>query len=99
MKDLSMYGELMTDPCFEEISLYEAKSKYIPRDYGYTTVEKVTFKFRWDTNPNLIMEVEVHGPLAVMVHENFGSGDRCRLHFNRIVGASRPLYPENITFV
>ncbi len=98
MQDFNLRGKLITDPYFEEVPTHEAKAKYIPHDHNSLTIAKVTFSFCRDVNPEEKIKVEVFGSLAIDVFQNLKSGDNCQLEFDRIVGASSPLYPNGIIY-
>ena len=95
MRDYNLYGKLITEPCFEEVATHETIRKYIPYDYNSSEIEKVEFSFCRDGKQEKI-KVEVYGDLAIKVVNNLKIGDNCILVFDRVVGASFPLYPNDI---
>ncbi len=96
MQGYNLRGKLITDPYFEEVPTHEAIDKYIPHDYNSSKIKKVTFSFCRDGKSKEELKVEVYGPLAIKVDQYFRLGDNCILIFDRIVGASSPLYPNEI---
>ncbi len=97
MRNFNLHGKLITAPCFEEVPTHEAMDKYIPPDYNSSKIEKVTFSFCRDGKSEKI-KVEVYGPLAIKVFQNLRHGKNCELVFDRIVGASLPLYPNDVIY-
>ena len=97
VRNLNLHGKLITNPYFEEVPIHEAIAKYIPPDYNSSKIEKVTFSFCRDDKQEEL-KVEVYGPLSIEVLQNLKLGDNCELVFDRIVGASSPLYPNDIIY-
>lgn len=97
LRNLNLHCKLITNPYFKGVPIHEAIAKYITPDYNSSKIEKVPFIFCRDDKQEEL-EVGVYGPLANKDLQNLKLGDNCEFVFDRIVGASSPLNPNDIIY-